>query len=115
MNLAPLIDDAFSQFETFIQENASLAYSRGMPILYFGNLTAYAKAPKRIVTAALNPADGEFNIEGDYSLKHRFPKSVYVMASHGVFSRGRSSFIAFVIIILYRKNRMTQEAMTKPK
>lgn len=74
MNLAPLIDDAFSQFETFIQENASLAYSRGMPILYFGNLTAYAKAPKRIVTAALNPADGEFNIEGDYSLKHRFPK-----------------------------------------
>ena len=74
MNLFPLVAEAFRELDWIIREdpNQELVYHRGIPILYFGNMKEYTHSQRKIVTAALNPADSELH-EITFSTRHRFP------------------------------------------
>lgn len=52
----PLIAGAFAAYHAA----RGIRVDPSIPILYFGDLTAYENSPKRIVTVALNPSNVEF-------------------------------------------------------
>ena len=69
-DLAPLIDRAWSQLE--IAKRLEACVEPSIPILFFGDLSAYESSALRIVTVALNPSSAEFPIPDRFK---RFPRA----------------------------------------
>lgn len=72
MNLSDLIDEALSYHSAFYSN--PIVVKPSLPILYFGDIDAYRKSQKRIITVAKNPSLYEFKEkeEDQYSFL-RFP------------------------------------------
>ena len=55
-----LIDKTLEYFDRF--SNESFVVKPSLPILYFGDLTAYLESPLKILTVGKNPSDNEFRL-----------------------------------------------------
>lgn len=69
-NLQQIINDCWSDFNSF---NQPYKVSPSIPILWFGDLDAYRKSEKKIVSVALNPSACEFESANGLSIQERFP------------------------------------------
>lgn len=71
-NLEQLITECWTTFNAF---NPSYKVNPSIPILWFGDMEAYLKSQKRIVTVALNPSGIEFQTKrgASFSISARFP------------------------------------------
>lgn len=67
--MKPIVDNCF---RIYYGSNPSCVIPNVMPILFFGNLDAYFKSEKRVVTVALNPSALEFLTSSGYSIAYRF-------------------------------------------
>ncbi|MDR0899962.1 MAG: hypothetical protein LBM27_06385, partial [Lactobacillaceae bacterium] len=61
MEYGQLVELVKSIIENFEDSKKSLKYVVGnLPIVWFGNLDAYLKSEKRVITVGINPSDAEF-------------------------------------------------------
>jgi hypothetical protein len=68
--LRQLAARSWDLFETDRVAAPDIVVDPSMPILYFGDVEAYADAPLKVVTVGLNPSLGEFPVGASWS---RFP------------------------------------------
>ncbi|MBC8306431.1 MAG: hypothetical protein H8E55_63065 [Pelagibacterales bacterium] len=68
-----LINRTLNYFDSF--SNHNIVVNPSLPILYFGNLTAYEKSNLKIITVGKNPSKNEFKLhKNDVYSFIRFPK-----------------------------------------
>ena len=56
-----LIDKTLNYFKRY--SNEEFAVNPSLPILYFGDLDAYEKSPRKVLTVGKNPSDNEFRLK----------------------------------------------------
>jgi len=67
-NIADLVNYAWHSHRTCLSYDFTV--KKSIPILYFGDLEAYSKSQRKIITVGLNPSRQEFPQENPY---YRFP------------------------------------------
>lgn len=77
VGLFSIIQDCISDFNS-VSSNLNIV-SNSAPILWFGDIEAYRKSSKRVLTVALNPSLKEFRIKPNnaFSVSARFPHLQY--------------------------------------
>lgn len=73
LNLSDIIDLYWDDFQS--KKHIDFVANPSIPIVWFGDMNAYLKSPRRILTVALNPSDKEFRRNNNYIFSlFRFPE-----------------------------------------
>jgi len=88
-NLSDLVKYAWHSHRACLSYN--FAVEKSIPILYFGDLEAYFKSQRKIITVGLNPSRQEFPQENPY---YRFPLVETSLSSSGDNEESIRSYLA---------------------
>src|SRR5690242_10889179 len=88
--IEPLVDDAFAAFADAVARMPHRVVGKSLPVLFFGDLDAYAASSRRIITAALNPSGREFPATAPRS---RFPSAKLLDPSADLTASSRTDYL----------------------